>query len=269
MERYFDLIGEGKEEEAELLREKDIPDKLIKFIWLNNDDTDEQKMNSLRNNQIWISSTMVLNDPFEFKGMFLNRDAFRKCHYPEEVIDKYESLLDLSKYGVCSLSANEISYLPMWAYYTNGYKGFCIEYKLMHKKGVYQVLYEPKRIPIASLIFQFKEKMDALQRRECSKGECETLGLKMMRNLYIKSNTWKHEKEYRIVQFIDRKKGENFDISSLGLKVERIIAGINCSEENRNKLNEISNEIGCGNAYDSYLNERDYFLDIKRMKNIL
>lgn len=39
----------------------------------------------------------------------------------------YQNIFDFSDYGITCLSSNSVDYLPMWAYYTNNHKGFCVE----------------------------------------------------------------------------------------------------------------------------------------------
>ena len=57
-----------------------------------------------------------------------------------------------------------------------------------------------------------------------------------------------HEKEYRIVYPLDKNsKGMNVPVRKLGMRTSRIVAGMNCSEDNKKKLNEISNSLGLGN----------------------
>ena len=80
--------------------------------------------------------------------------------------------------------------------------------------------------------------------------------------MYIKGKSWEHEKEYRIVVPIKNQKGENYDVSRLGLSVKRIIAGVNCSPHNINTLNTISKKLGLGNAYKSRLSNKVYGIEI-------
>ena len=54
-------------------------------------------------------------------------------------------------------------------------------------------------------------------------------------------------------------------ISDFGLRVKRIIIGEKCSSENAERLNEISNKIGCGNAYGSCLSNEKYGMGLVRM----
>lgn len=261
--KYFKLLSEHKLDEARETRMATIPEKLIKFVWLNDDDSDEKRFTSLKNNEIWFSHKRYLNDPYEFKGMLVDRAKFVEAGYPEDVIDKYQTLFEFDDYGITCLSANEIDYLPMWAYYTNNHKGFCIEYEVIKKDCIYEVLYEPERIKVASLLFQCKEAVrKAIQGSD--KKQADIYSAIFLQNLFIKAKAWEHEKEYRIVYPIGAKKGENIPAYMLGMKVSRIVAGINCSEKNIERLDKISNSLDLGNAYKSCIHPEKYTIEVFR-----
>ena len=264
LENYLRLIGEGRRNEAEEIREKSIPNSLIKHIGFDGSETDELKLTTLENNELWFSNVSEFNDPYEFKGMVINRRAFQDAGYPDEVIDKFNNFLEMKEFGVACLSAVDIDYLPMWAYYTNNYQGYVIEFDVLDKRLIHQVIYEPNRIPIAkTLLYPLSKVMEADKLGVRPSFDCDKSSMLLMQNLVIKGRSWEHEKEYRIVWDINQQKGMNLKLSDLGLKVRRIIAGINCCKEHLERLNSISNKIGCGNIYISYLSETKYGLEIK------
>ena len=57
--------------------------------------------------------------------------------------------------ALVSLSGNSFNCLPMWAYYTNNYRGYCVEYDVIVPDIFFKVAYEPERIPVASIISNF------------------------------------------------------------------------------------------------------------------
>ena len=240
---YFKLLLEGKKQEAEKIRISTIPNKLIKFISLDESENDDLKFLTLKRDEIWFAHKDSLNDPYEYKGMLIDKEKFIKAGYSFETIEKYQTIFDLNDYGVTCLSSNSIDYLPMWAYYTNNHKGFCIEYEVIKKDCIHEVLYEPERIKIASLIIEY---IEAIRSRQKEKASCYAKIISQ--NLFIKTKSWEHEKEYRIVYPLDKNsKGMNVPVRKLGMRTSRIVAGMNCSEDNKKKLNEISNSLGLGN----------------------
>lgn len=154
IDEYMQLILEGKKDKAEKVRISTIPNKLVKFVWLDGSESDEKKFSSLSREEIWFAQKDLLNDPYEYKGMLVDRKKMKNAGYSQNIIDEYQTLFDFSDYGITCLSSNNIDYLPMWAYYTNNHKGFCIEYEIIKKDCIHEVLYEPERIKVASLIFQ-------------------------------------------------------------------------------------------------------------------
>lgn len=163
---YFKLLLEGKEQEAEKVRISTIPNKLIKFIWLDESEKDDLKFLTLKNDEIWFAHKKSLNDPYEYKGMLIDKEKFIEAGYPIETIEKYLTIFNFNDYGVTCLSSNSIDYLPMWAYYTNNHKGFCVEYEVIKKDCIHEVLYEKERIKVASLIIEYIDAIISGQKKE-------------------------------------------------------------------------------------------------------
>ena len=262
--KYFELLKAGKKEDAERLRIATIPNKLIKFVSLQGDINDEKKFDSLEHNQIWISNVQKMNDPYEFKGLILDEHRFEEAGWPKEKIEQYKTIFEMEDIGITSLSGNNIDYIPMWAYYTNNYKGFCIEYDVIHKIRIHEVLYEDKRVAVAGLIFQYYEAIVKAIREKKNNAQAEAIASIFSQNLFIKAKTWEHEKEFRIPYPVGNKDGINIQISDVGIKTHRIIAGINCTSDHIKRLNDISNIIGCGNVYISGLSDTLYKLEVNR-----
>jgi Protein of unknown function (DUF2971) len=53
---------------------------------------------------------------------------------------------------VTCFSENFNSNMPMWAHYSNNYKGFCIEYNIINSNNIFPVLYGEKRYATATII---------------------------------------------------------------------------------------------------------------------
>ncbi len=50
-------------------------------------------------------------------------------------------------------------------------------------------------------------------------------------------------------------------VHKLGMRISRIVAEINCSEDNNKKLNNISNSLGLENVYMSRIHPEQYKID--------
>lgn len=261
---YLQLLEDGKEQQAEELRISTVPDKLIKFVSLNGDDSDSKKLKSLENNEIWFSDRRFLNDPYEFKGIVLDKARLSDNGYAESQIEILKKILECDEWGITCLSANSVDYLPMWAYYTNNYAGFCVEYSIENKSQIHEVFYEQDRIKISYSAVQYMNEVEKSLKFGTSSPELDFLGHIFLQNLFIKAKKWNHEKEYRIVCQLDNRVGMGVPVDSIGMKMKKIIAGMNCSTENVEKLNEISNKLGLKDVYKSRLHEDEYRLEIYR-----
>lgn len=261
---YMNLLKNGRVKEAEKLRQSTIPVKLIKFIWLDGSETDEKKFETLKRDEIWFSNKSFLNDPYEFEGMIIDRDKLQINGYPDAIINMFEKMLTLDQFGITCFSANEIDYLPMWAYYTNNHKGFCVEYEVTEKKKIHEVFYEQERIKIARIAVDYMSALEKTLSSNKQTAELDSLGTILMQNLFIKAEQWKHEKEYRIIWEIGDKIGENVSVSELGLKTSKIFAGTKCDVQKIKRLNDISNSLGLGNVYKSCIHPEHYTIEVER-----
>ena len=158
----------------------------------------ERDVNTLVNNQIYLPTVDLLNDPTE--GFYNDfditslLDVFKD--YSQNVKKQYAEFLDkLTQKGVYSLS-NNINNELLWAYYGSGHTGFAIEYdidvlkKSLNHNQYFQFIYDfdvdyKKSIPNADISILSGKNKDV------------TPVLKVF--LGTKSLSWKHEEEYRLI----------------------------------------------------------------------
>ena len=264
MSKYFSLLNDRKLEDAEKYRKSLVPNKLLKFVSLSeNPDSNSKKFYSLKKQQAWFSSINVLNDPYEFKCMYIDENKLKEHGYDEYIILKFRKLLDdqMKHWSVLSLSAASLDCLPMWAYYTNNFSGFCIEYEVERPDAIFAVSYEPNRIPIATIIANlYHEFGEMVERGEKTNSEVEFYSTLLRCQLHSKHESWKHEQEYRILFPSQADIGFNVDIQNIGLKTSKIVAGLNCTNDNKERLNDISNHLGCGDILESKISGNSYTL---------
>lgn len=260
MTEYYRLLCENKVEEAEEFRINHTPKKLIKFFSLSeNTEENNKKFASLENNQIWFSKPSRLNDPYEFKAMFINRSPKTSKVSPNNDYSMALSRLinQSDNYAVASFSANTFDCLPMWAYYSNNYYGFCVEYTVSDPNLIYEVMYVDKRIPALKYADELCKELFSNIPESPYKAAYERI---ILQQFYIKHSSWKHENEYRIVYPYSGDIGINIPLNLLGLKVNRIVVGTNCKTNNMLRLNYISNKLGCGNISQCVISEEQYTL---------
>lgn len=245
--RYYQLIYEGKMDEAKRIRHKTIPKVLSKFIALsNNENENEKRFFSLENNKIWISSIDAYNDPFEFRTFYVDDAIVKAGGYDTSWRNAYQKwIYDYwKKAGVASLSKNSFQSLLMWAYYSNNHSGFCVEYDVVDESKIWAVAYTDKRIEFAgklcNLLIDIFNNIDENNVVHLTpEMRCTLAVLKMQ--LCSKHSSWGHEKEYRVIADLKEEgNGFNLDLSVAGLRVKRVIAGLNCKKEHVDRLQKIS-----------------------------
>ncbi|MFH1852331.1 MAG: DUF2971 domain-containing protein [Candidatus Neomarinimicrobiota bacterium] len=118
----------------------------------------------------------------EKKEIFNKMVSNKKTMTPEYISEKLE-LVFKDRIGVLCLSEVSDSIL-MWAHYTSGYKGFCLEFN------------NPTRIQLfqKALTVRYRKKYPL-----CNYFTTSNLD-KMRAALLTKSNLWKYEKEWRIIE---------------------------------------------------------------------
>lgn len=280
---YFDLILKKKFDEAENYRQSFVPRKLYKFFWLDDDavgDTAEQqrlqeknqlRLNTLWNNCLWASHVDLLNDPYEFQCLYVDGERLRAAHYPEPFIELCKQMLGnaMKNLGVvCLSSVPPEKNVPMWAYYSNNSRGFCVEFDVLSSQQIHKISYESDRIPIASMLVEYAN--EAIIKGK-GRGTPETEEIMRMyetifvQQIYLKHLSWRHENEYRVaVPLHIGAKGANVSIESASLKVSRIIAGLACSDLHKGVLNNISNDLGCGDAYHVEMSDTSFISIVRR-----
>ena len=190
----------------------DLPKKLYKYQNFNN-----YSLSNLKSNQIYFSNPFEFNDPFEFylrlKKKQLSDDEYKKIYkralniskcngnfiekngtvdnikqqFKDELNEKIRSKVDFflnatKGAGVCCFS-EKFDNLLMWSHYSDGHKGFCLEYdtKIEPFSKPYKVHYSsitPEIDPVKILL----DKSNEIFKRIIKK----------------KSSCWKYEKEWRI-----------------------------------------------------------------------
>lgn len=256
--KYHKLLIKGKMDKADKLRMSEIPDKLYKYVALETN-KDKEIFETLSNSSIWFNCINSFNDPFEHKGMILDKNELATRGLNAEMIKQCEGILSMDSIEISCFTSCGYDNLPMWAYYANNSKGYCIEYEVIKRDAVYKVMYKPKREDVTEVLCGILRYAPSAQDGSVeAKRYADSLIKILMQNAYIKDLSWKHENEYRIAMPIRKDAGERIHTNEVGLRIRSIIAGINCSEKNIIKLADISNKLGYVDFYRLVQNDEDY-----------
>lgn len=249
MSKQLNLLLHGKSEEAKANRIKSIPKTLYKFYSLTDDVAlNESKFWTLERQELWYSSIKDLNDPFEFKSFYVDEDQLAQKDMAEYTV-LFNAVKTFSEHlAVVSLTANSFDFMPMWAYYTNNYKGYCVEYDVISPNAFYKVDYEKERIPASRIVEQLCATLNKFLSNGYLPDNTDFIGEAFWQEYFIKHSSWKHEKEFRTIYTLEGEHGVSRPISNI-LKAKKIVAGFNCSSENISRLQKISDNIGCGGVH--------------------
>lgn len=271
--KYINLMNERKLDEALEYRKENMPKKLYKYVSLSSGFTcdkdkklceqdsklNECKFKSLNNDQIWLSRFHNLNDPFEYKSMYIKYDELSAKGWPTNILDDYlERMKNI--YLIGSFTTNLVDNMPMWAYYSNNHQGFCVEYDVLNAKAIYPISYEDERVGIASILTSIFNLVDKISKGQINEKDEEFQFYMALITHFalIKHKSWSNENEYRVLHadFGGNNLGACIPSIRVGLLARKIFAGTQCSGENKKRISEIAKHIGVS-AYEMYLDDKE------------
>lgn len=251
--KYLQLLEKRKIEAALEYRASFTPEYLYKFFGLNEikDEeverqlvqSNEQKFSTLENNQLWFALPEYQNDPYEFSGMYLDKARLLSWGFDLNAIESVEQMI--RNIPICCFVANSSSNLPMWVHYANNHRGYCVKYKVNNKMSVRNIIYEPKRIPIATIFAEF---LTAAKKFDDGVGPMDDVrfySMILQEMLFIKHDSWSSENEYRIVFPSEKsiEKGMYVSVTDVGLEVSEIICGYKCARNHIERLSRIADSL--------------------------
>lgn len=252
--RYIQLLEQRQIEAALEYRASFVPDYLYKFFWLDeirNEDsekklieTNNKKFTTLESNQLWFALPEYQNDPYEFAGMYLDKEKLISYGFDCEMIESIEK--KIRNNPICCFVANSCSNLPMWAHYANNHRGYCVKYKVNNKNVVRSIMYEPNRIPVATIFAEFITAAKKYDEGIGTVQDVQFFSTLLQEMMFIKHDSWMAEKEYRIVYPTVKpiEKGTYVNVKDVGLEVSEIICGYKCSNKHMEILNRIASSLG-------------------------
>lgn len=195
----------------------------------------------------------------EFKS-FLNSNELRDYHSNNHV-----QISHFDRHGALSLTRKNNN-IPMWAYYADNHKGYCVEFELDFKHLRKSTLIEPKKLeefinninqgsqilssklrnyPQAFVFakVRYSKTIPSISYDDSTKlpGEYEQLEYFVKNSVGVKSIEWEHEDEFRLI--VNGNSEENgllpLEIFAPFLKVTGIIMGAQVESNNRKHLLDI------------------------------
>lgn len=138
-------------------KNKFVPSTLYKYVpllddrYVKHEEENKKKLDSLKDNKIWVSHYKSFNDPFEFKMMTIDMERLKDTGWTYEEVDNYLELFRNTTFTSC-FSSEVDNNMPMWAHYANNHKGYCIKYSILNAQSIFPVSYEPIRTKSAVIV---------------------------------------------------------------------------------------------------------------------
>lgn len=265
---YSMALLRGDFKEACKIRQESIPPKLYKFFPLDvSEEKDLRILNTLKAGELWFSPISSFNDPYEYMGLFIKEERLKQAGYDDALIAAInKTLTTIGGQGlVCCFSATDCCAAPMWAYYANWAKGFCVEYDVISPCAIREVLYESAPLDVTGIVARLlKSAIDKGLKGSFSIDDKISIEL-LSTNTCIKHKSWEHEQEYRIVLPVEEGKGCSLPVASSGLKTNRIILGLRCSHDK--EIIEIADRLGV-RVSKLYKTKESYFAEENQLQTI-
>lgn len=179
--------------------------------------------------QIYLSSPIEFNDPFDCKANFDYKRATKKGFFrnellktlSEEKIDKFPSefvqnVTEMIRKNTFVFCFSEVwNSILMWSHYADSHSGYCVEYDMSQVKNylienLYPVLYEKEYVDMTDSLVYTRSKPGLI---------CHL----------VKAKEWDYEREWRIVE--NNKKPIYFKKA-----LKAVHLGINCSPKIRGEI---------------------------------
>ena len=233
-------------EKAFEIRDKYLPKKLYKY-----QGTEDFRISTLENNEIYFSSKDKLNDPFDLLPIYYDKNEIDKLLDNKELnIIEIDNILEnaANNMGILSLSTTPLN-MPLWAHYANNHKGICIEYDIesIKDKDIYfkyrilKVHYISERIDVTDILkklFEYIKNNDEYNQLRIA--QCFYM------TMTLKHKDWYYEDEWRIFMPLE----ECCSSKEIGryknpLRISTIYVGKDCEENDIEKIKLISQKLKC------------------------
>lgn len=228
---YYQYLISGKVEEAINYKNNGIPQFIYKYYSFGSakEKLYYDKLVTLIENKIFFSSIEKFNDPFEFKTAYINIDENKDN--PGYIAAEWRDLFNRSAIRIASFAENGLD-IPMWAYYSDSFKGYCVKYEVLNKDKFFSVHYLDERLP-SYMINSILQKDDDITFLKAASLYC------------TKYMGWEHEKEIRaVIKRDDYMRGPidapcSVSCEELGIKPAELVLGCKCDEIDKQNMNAI------------------------------
>lgn len=228
---FHNAFINADEKELDRLWEEVAPQRLIKFFPAKYaDDGTNHFLKHLTTKELWLSSPMLFNDPFDsvinfdyrseveqlvesrlvlymgegktkeiMKTSFVSELLASMADQLERSVGRSHKQLEESMYTTCFSEKENLYSLRMWGHYANSHKGVCAEYEFCDVN---------QSTPFTCIPVKYTDSYEYLiDPQDVAEQVRDFL------KLYTKSKEWQYEKEWRVSQIRENYKAEGYAIN--------------------------------------------------------
>lgn len=254
LDLYSEKLKNSGLREATEYKNKFVPNVLYKYNSLLDDryvnfkEENQKRLDSLKENKLWVSHYTKFNDPFEFKMMTIDTERLRNTEWKAEHIER--PLNVFKNMTLISCFSSDGNNMPMWAHYANNHKGYCVRYSVLKPNLIFPVSYESVRSKSAVILTSLISEMYKGYEKSLSEptNDFYEYFSYFFLSLTCKHIFWNYENEYRLLYpnfSLEQKDGKLVELCEVGLKVDVIYIGYKCDAEYVSNLMEIGETIEC------------------------
>lgn len=264
---FFALVDAGNIDEAVDYSIHHIPDYLFKYYSLSDGQhckekqLDQKKLKTLRSNANWFDLSCNQNDPLDMRMAYIKNNG--QAHPTQ--IDAAKLLLEQIQQSIvlaCFTNTDEFN-LPMWEFYANQHRGYCVKYRIDKKEVFWKILYNKDRMPISTIPINLIYEMSESTRQGSETEKLKWYRYVMFMLLNSKHTSWAYEKEYRILFPAEHGKGVILRNKDIGITPQAVYLGIKCLDHYKHDIIDIcTNNLKC-DCFESFLSQSK-ILDFKK-----
>lgn len=173
----------------------------------------DRDVEALLNNQLWISTLEKMNDPMDL-GFYINSSK-----YSDKDIKKFQDALNKS-FVIISL-ATKVQNRRLWNYYTDGMKGFALDYRVEDLVKALKAM--GAKSTISRKVTYGDEKLELSDMLDDYMASGKVPTLRKADLLFKKDVSWSSEDEHRIVTEADFLKSFSGAEENGGLLLENVM----------------------------------------------
>ncbi|MFJ7954522.1 DUF2971 domain-containing protein [Lysinibacillus sp. NPDC096418] len=220
----------------------DKPLKLYKYQPIS-----DNRIETIKENKLWLSKAIYLNDPFDCNPYYYDETLIKKFIEDNNLFDQSKNanediitminrnIMEPFKSNIATTCfSNTNNNMPLWGNYAGNHTGMCVEYTFTVGDGFYgkirPVVYKEERFNISDIILDILK--GEIPKNQVKYEEMIDIFEELFRT---KHTSWGYEKEWRYIGF-DMKGTDVHGFAFPFIKPTAIYLGMNCSEENINKI---------------------------------